>query len=145
MKPLAPREQPQRWPQPLVSEKSSLWRAQIQSHLNHSPLHCDSAGELTANSSVRCDGQPSLSRVTAAPGTVPPLSPSRATVQYKSGPVFGGEHHVPLDLPRRSNYNAVCWCLWGPAVHVLAALTCCSRQISCSDPGAGWQPQVGQR
>lgn len=30
-------------------------------------------------------------------------------------------------------------------MHVLAALTCCSRQISCTDPGAGWQPQAGRR
>lgn len=70
--------------------------------------------------------------VRAAPGTAPPLLPSRAAVQYESALVSGGEHH---DLLMISNYNADCWCLWGPAMHVLAALTCCSRQISCTDPG----------
>lgn len=52
---------------------------------------------------------------------------------------------MQLDLLRISNYNIVCWCLWGPAMHFLAALTCCSRQISCIDPGTGCQPQVGWR
>lgn len=71
-----------------------------------------------------------LGLITAS-GTVPPLFASKATVQYESAQVFGEEYHAQLDLPRISNYNVVCWCLWGPAMHFLAALTCCSKQISC--------------
>lgn len=117
--------------------------------------HCDHARrarQQTAQSDATevarpkqsCSTSPYLSLITA-PGTVPPLSPGTATVQYESAQVFGEEHHAQLNLLRVSNYNVVCWCLWGPAIRILAAPTCCSRQISCIDPGTGCQPQVGRR
>ena len=140
----------------LASWKPSTRRAlDIRSHVSDSSPCCDSA-QRAEQQQLRWMLQRLQHRdnpaaplcclgLITAPGMVPPLSPSRTTAQHENAHIFGRDHHAQLDLLRISNYNIVCWCLWGPAMHFLAARSCCSRQISCIDPGAGCQPQVGQR